>query len=248
VPNNGFTLTLTGHHLLPNFTSENFPNATQTQVISINNLSKTGGFYVDAQGQTHGFIRDNNGVYQKIDAPKTAFNQILGVNDLGESAGYSSTDPTGATIQKAFIHNSAGFVYVPLKAPSIGNSQATGINDANIVSGFYVDANGNNFGFLWDTNNKTIKSLQYPKANFTQALGINNAGQVVGVYSMDNGATTHGFVYKQGQYTRVDEPNSANLSATLINGINDRGEIVGFYTDKAGDTVGFIGTPKTPLW
>ena len=245
VANHGFTLITPNH-----FFNENVPNAVQTQVIGINNAGKTGGFFVDQNQVTHGFVKDHKGPFVTLDAPGTAFNQILGVNDVGESAGYSSTDPAGETLQQAFIHSAAnGFTYVQLNVSGIGNSQATGINDAHIVCGFYEDAGGNTVGFLWDKKNNWHKTLNFPGANFTQALGLNNAGQVVGVYSTDGGATTHGFVYsKQSQYISIDEPNSMNLSATLVNGINDRGQLVGFYMDAANDTVGFVATPKTPLW
>ena len=49
-PNKGFVLNL------PNqFTSENFPNSAQTQVIGIDDRGDTDGFYIDAMGTTHGF-------------------------------------------------------------------------------------------------------------------------------------------------------------------------------------------------
>jgi probable HAF family extracellular repeat protein len=236
-PNKGFTLTL------PNsFVDENFPGSIQTQVVGINNRGETGGFYVDGAGTTHGFL-DINGTFTNVDAPNTAFNQILGVNDLGVAAGYSSTDPAGATLQQAFIYRHGQFVYVPFNIPNLGNTQATGINDANIVSGFYQTGD-QTFGFIWDWRHHHMGKIQYPGANFTQALGVNNAGQVVGVYSKDGEATTHGFVYKEGHYASVDEPNSVNLGATLVNGINDRGQIVGFFTDNNGNTVGFVGNPR----
>jgi len=77
VPNNGFTL------VLPNsYTPENFPGSTQTQVIGINNTGWTAGFYVDSAmpGVTHGFTY--NGSFTNVDAPGTAFNQLLGINDV----------------------------------------------------------------------------------------------------------------------------------------------------------------------
>jgi probable HAF family extracellular repeat protein len=246
VPNHGFTL-----NQLSKFIDENFPGSTQTQVIAINNLDQTAGFYVTAE-VTHGFSF-NNKEFNTIDAPGTNFNQILGLNDLGQMAGYSSTDPTGATLQKAFVYEADGsFNYLHLPAMvhnvPIGNTQATGINNAQVVCGFMVDQHDNNYGFVWDKKTNVFRRLQYPNANFTQALGINNAGQVVGVYSKDGGKDTHGFVYKQGKYVRVDEPKSKNHKATLINGINDRGQIVGFYTNNAGSTVGFYGNPSVSLW
>jgi probable HAF family extracellular repeat protein len=232
-PNKGFTLTL------PNvFVDENFPHSVQTQVVAINNRGETGGFYVDKAGTTHGFLQFG-GRFLNIDAPNTAFNQILGFNDLGEVAGYSSTDPAGQTGQRAFVRNADGtFNYLNFPAGT-GNSQATGINDSRTISGFYVSNTGTTFGFLRRGHN--FARLRFPHSTATQALGLNNAGQVVGFYT-DNAGANHGFVYHNSRFQSVDDPNG--IGTTIINGINDQGKIVGFYVDGAGNTVGFVGYPQ----
>lgn len=234
-PNKGFTLTLPDV-----FVDENFPNSIQTQVVGINNRGETGGFYVDEAGTTHGFL-SVDGNFQNIDAPNTAFNQILGVNDLGQAAGYSSTDPAGATGQQAFIRKTNGqFVYINFPAGT-GNSQATGINDSRIISGFYVANSGTTYGFI--QRGRHLVSLSFPNSVATQALGLNNSGQVVGFYT-DTAGNNHGFVYHNGHYQSVDDPDG--IGTTIINGINDHGQIVGFYVNAAGNTVGFVGKPSHP--
>ena len=231
-PNKGFTLTLPH-----SFVDENFPNSAQTQVVGINNRGETGGFYVDGAGTTHGFL-SIRGSFQNVDASNTAFNQILGVNDLDEAAGYSSTDPAGATGQRAFIRNADGhFVYIKFPVGT-GNSQATGINDSRLISGFYVADTGVTYGFL--KRGHAFTTLSFPNSVVTQALGLNNAKQVVGFYT-DTAGNNHGFVYHKGHYQSVDEPNGKGT--TIINGINDHGQIVGFYVNELGNTVGFVGKP-----
>jgi uncharacterized membrane protein len=234
VPNNGFTL------VLPNsFTGENFPGSAQTQVVGINNQHSgdTVGFYVDGSGNTHGFT-DVNGTFSTVDAPGTAFNQLLGVNDAGTAAGYSSTDSTGVTGQQAFTENGTSFTYLTLPAGT-QNSQATDINNAGGVTGFYVDSGGVTHGFLLDG---PLMPLDFLGAISTQALGLNNNGQVVGDY-VDAGGAMHGFIYDvaAASFQSIDDPNG--VGTTTINGINDKGQIVGFYVDANGNTDGFVGTP-----
>jgi hypothetical protein len=231
VPNNGFTLTL------PNtFTPENFPGSTQTQVIGINSAGATVGFYVDAAGVTHGF-QDVGGTFSTIDAPGTAFNQLLGLNDNGQSAGYSSLDPTGMTLQRAFVQNGSTFTYIDGFLPTgTSNDQATDINNAGVVSGFYTTATVTD-GFL--LNGTTLTTLSFPGSVFTQALGLNNAGDVVGDY-VDSFGVMHGFVFDGVSFKTFDAPGS---TATTINGINDNGQIVGFFTDANQNTIGFVGNP-----
>ena len=51
----------------------------------------------------------------------------------------------------------------------------------------------------------------------------------------------HGYIDNGGVFTSFDPPGSAS---TTINGINDKGDIVGFYTNPTTDTTdGFVGTP-----
>jgi hypothetical protein len=50
---------------------------------------------------------------------------------------------------------------------------------------------------------------------------------------------THGFIWAPGfGFQNVDDPNG--VGATTVNGVNDHGRLVGFYTDSAGNTNGFL--------
>ena len=42
-------------------------------------------------------------------------------------------------------------------------------------------------------------------------------------------------------YRTVDDPHG--IGTTTINGVNDRGQLVGFYVDSAGNTDGFLAAP-----
>jgi len=237
-PNKGFTLTLPN-----NFINENFPNSVQTQVVAINNQGNTGGFYVDTAGTTHGFL-NTNGVFSVIDAPNTAFNQVLGLNDRGVAAGYSSTDPGGAINQKAFIQNHGTFTYLTgLFAKGTGNSQATAINNQNMVAGFYVDAQNVTHGFevnLGNPRKAKLITIDFPGATSTQVLGINNRGQLSGVYT-DAANQSHGFTDTNSRFQSIDAP--LGIGTTTVNGINDNGQVVGFFVDGTGNTQGFAAAP-----
>ncbi len=236
--NKGFSITNPG-----TFTAENPPGSVQTDVVGINNAGVSTGFFVDAGGTTHGFI-DSNDTFSTLDATATAFNQLLSINDMGQEAGYSSLDPAGQVNQLAYVRQTNGtYTYLDnaahtLNLPANVNSQATGINNADQVVGFFMPTTTTSDGFV--LNNGKLTVLQAPGSTFTQALGENNEGQIVGFYNDASGAT-HGFVYSGGNYTTVDAPNA---TATTINGINDVGQVVGFDVDAAGNTNGI--TTKLP--
>jgi hypothetical protein len=54
---------------------------------------------------------------------------------------------------------------------------------------------------------------------------------------MDASGLTHGFIFNAGHFTSVDDPEG--VGTTIINRVNDRGQIVGFYVDASGNTDGF---------
>jgi hypothetical protein len=241
---NGFQLVLPP--LPANFTRQNVTGADGgTQVIGISGTGTTVGFSITG-GVTNGFAQ-TGGVFTTVDRPGTAFNQLLGINRAGTvAAGYSSTDPAGATLQHAYTvsggpsFSSPAFTDINALLPANFNSQATGVNNAGEVVGFYQDAAGN-FTAFSDIGG-TISSFQAPGSNSTQALGVNNLGDIVGDY-VDAAGVMHGFLDIGGMFTTLDPTGS---TATTINGINDQGRVVGFYVDASGNTIGTVGTVPEP--
>ena len=234
--NSGFTL-----HLPLSFSNENFPNSMMTQVIGINNTNLTDGFYVDNDGNTHGFYNDGRGSFYPVDFPGTPFNQLLSQNDMGQAAGYYSLSVDNSTPDFPYIYDEQGKVFEVIYIPgAVGGAQATGINNSQQVCGFYIDSAGTNHGFL--LNFGKLKTLDFPNSTFTQALGLNNNGLVVGTY-MDGGGNTHGFVYNSNgnYYVSIDDPNG--VGSTIVNGVNDRGTLVGFYGASPINS-GFVAFPN----
>lgn len=234
---NGFVLTPPS-----SFTRENFPGADGgTQVIGISGSGTTVGFFVIA-GTTHGFAQ-TGGIFTVINAPGTAFTQLLGINATGTiAAGYSSIDPAGATLQKALTVTVGTSAFTDINAllPANINSQATGVNNTGEVVGFYQNGAGN-FSAFTDIGG-AIKSFEALGSLSTQALGVNDLGQIVGDY-VDVVGVMHGFLDTGGLFITIDLPGS---TATTINGINDHGQVVGFFTAASGSTIGVVGTVPEP--
>jgi probable HAF family extracellular repeat protein len=232
-PNQGFILQLPGQ-----FTDENFPNSAQTQVVGINNLDDTVGLYIDQAGANHGFIKDKDKDAVTVDLPGTTFNQLLGVNDKGQAAGYFQ-DTATPPLQHAYVHEKNGDFRV-LALP-MQSSQATGINNDGTIVGFVQQstADAHSSGFI--LRDGKLTQLNYPGATFTQALGINNSNEVVGQYMAANG-DLHGFLYSDGKFRAIGVPGAAQ---TVVNGINRDGRVVGFFADAAtGNTIGLVGERK----
>ncbi|MGH8319550.1 MAG: PEP-CTERM sorting domain-containing protein [Steroidobacteraceae bacterium] len=227
-----------------NFTRENYPNASPppstlfTQVTGIDSVGDTVGFYVTnpSVGTTSGFGRASAGPYFTINQPGFVFNQALGVNQDGALiAGYSSTDVAGMTGQQAFTYNGSSFTDINALLPANLNSQATGVNTASSVVGFYQYDKAGDFAAFVDQGGLPT-SFQFPGSTSTQALGINDLGDIVGDYLASDGVM-FGFEDIGGVFDTINPPGATSATA---NGINDLGQVVGFYTVANGDTIGFV--------
>jgi hypothetical protein len=253
IPNNGYVLVPKNHYSVENFTNLPSPDfASQTQAIGINTRAFPDivGFYTDhATGFTHGFL-DSNGVQSPVDDPAgsppnvtTPVQNLLGINNFDEAAGFW-TDNNGH--QHGFVveldtqsPSLSRFIEIPPTtfAGAIG-TQASGITNNEAVCGFWTDAKGNNhgfFGFLGQkffTFNVKIKGVTVTS---TLPFGCNDEGEIVGSFTDSNG-NVHGFILVDRRFFQFDAPGSSQTPAfgtmgTLINGVNDRGDIVGFFSD-----------------
>lgn len=104
---------------------------------------------------------------------------------------------------------------------------ALGINDAGQIVGY---ANGE--GFLYSNGSFTALN------GFTLAGSINDKGQIVG-YAVAGFA--EGVLYSNGTYTTFNDPFAT--SDTNAFGINNAGQIVGYYSGSGG-THGFLYDPS----
>ena len=68
-----------------------------------------------------------------------------------------------------------------------------------------------------------LTTLSFPSSTDTFAHGINDKGTIVGRYAV--GSEEHGFIYSEGTFTAFNNPN-----VTTLNGINNKGDMVGLLT------------------
>ena len=154
-------------------------------------------------------------------------------------------------VQHGFVSTHGAYTRVDVPGAYPGTTAPSGINEFGMVVGSYQDGvTFGEYGFV--LNNGVYTTFDVTLANAvpdtTFALGINDWGQVVGNY-LDYNGVTRGFLLSNGVYTSFDIHASApgiNVNATLPAGINDLGQITGYYTtDINGDfttvaTHGFV--------
>jgi len=243
-PNKGYRLNAPyGQH---NYVNENFPHSVQTQVTGLNDNGITVGFWssmntASMSNNNFGFWEQNgkahNADFPTGDAASPPVDQLLGVNDHDVAVGFW-TDAQNNNHGYEYNIKTHRFSTVNYKGDSL---QATAINNHGDVAGVYSPTAGATDGFV--KIGRTFIQLSVPGSSSTMALGVNDHDEVVGTYMVGTGssAVMHGFTWKPGSgFTTVDDPHG--IGTTTINGVNNKGDLVGFYVDSVGNTDGFLAT------
>jgi hypothetical protein len=232
-------------------TGENFPKSAQTVVDGLNDNNVLVGYYSTENKKTginNSFGWYFNGKFHEVVYPtgsnaKPTQDQLNAVNNHGVAVG-SYLNSAGRDRGYAYSIKTGRFSLVTRPgAPTGGNAPslaASGINNAGDVVGDYTAGGGVVDGFI-KLAGGAFRTIAVPGATQTIALGVNDSDTVVGTYI--EGTTIHGFIWRIGGKltVMVDDPNADNV--TIINGINNKGDIVGFYEDSHGNTDGFLAFP-----
>jgi hypothetical protein len=239
-PNKGYCVT--PPYAQANFVDLNYPGSVQTQVVAVDNIGNTAGFWIDGANTNFGFVEWNM-VFTSYRSPMThkgTVNQLLGLNDNGVAVGFYTG---GKGVNHGYELNQATGAFKAIVPPGSTNVTAAGIDNAGDVAGFATAANDAVVSFL--LRNGAFSAFTFPNSTNTTAFGMNNKDQIVGSY-LDAKGASHGFVLthplNNAKWVSIDEPDG--IGTTVVNGVNDLGQLVGFYVDKAGNTDGFVATPK----
>jgi len=202
-----------------------------------------------------------------IDPPQSGFTIAFGINDHGKVVGtyYDATGGHGFLRKEdgglKIIDNPEG------KNVQNGTTEARGINSKGLIVGDYCAAppcDGVSVikGYILTPDgagrydNDDFKNLETPGHINSYLQHINSEGDIVGCeHDTDTMKTMHGILREDSEVRRFPTPASMN------NGINDRGEIVGYYTDlttgishgyllKKGSSrlIDFPGAVNTSAW
>jgi uncharacterized membrane protein len=215
------------------FQSFTFPGAVQTSAYASNESGEIIGAFSDTGADLHGFTRVGS-TYTEFDCP-AGTTLPYAINDSGDIVGYCANSNAGFLLKDG--------VYTTIAVPGAAATWAEGINNAEVIVGWYTNCNSCPFqGFMY--NGGTYTTIDYPGAANTYLAGINDSGLIVGGYGtpVTIGSTEyvwpHGFVYSAGTFSSFDAPFGA-VAVTEPFAVNNRGEIVGGYVDSAGMTYGF---------
>ena len=127
------------------------------------------------------------------------------------------------------------YVTLDIPAGSFG-TRVLGINDLAEVVGHGAEPLS---GFLYKKG--TTSTVRVPGSSFDEISAINNVGVIAGSYVDSVTKLSRAFLYRDEKFTILEHP-AARYSYAY--GINDRGDIVGFYVDDRGSH-GFLYTDNS---
>ncbi len=255
IDNNGNLTNFTANPLTSTSANVLTSLATNAMALGVNSA----GSVVGADGMGNAFIISGGGSPVSFLPGSSTAATAFGINDKGAIAGQM----TLGTNVPGFVLNGDNLITVNAPTGVTSNLvNAQGINNNGLVVGFYQGNDGQVHGFTGNigsavggvltgtaVTDPTIPSVPgEPGATFvfSQMLGINDNGIAVGYYG-DSTLSQHGYFYNTatGKYSFLDDPDAAfnnGIEITQITGINNSGEITGFYSDANGVFHGFIAT------
>jgi uncharacterized membrane protein len=160
----------------------------------------------------------------KIDFPASPRTEAFGINNHRMVVGwFAEMDETGQVgTDQAFARLNRFVVKLDIPGRS---ATALGLNDHGEIVGFRDDGVGQGEGFKY--SNGTFVPVRVPDSVHTTPRAINNRGDIVGHFG-DARWRGHAFLLSGGQFTVLEPPESRGGPARA-QGINDLGDIVGFY-------------------
>ena len=233
-----------------------------TVAFGINPAGAITGFIRDANSARHGFLRAPDGTFTVIDAPGAGTcsascgsvapgqgTRAFAINQLGQITGFFA-DNSGRC--HGYVRAANG-TFTQIDAPDAGTGpfpQGTfpseispmGINAAGTITGFYVDANSVQHGFV-RASNGVITEFDPNGSIFTTPNAIDETGEITGFY-FDANFVGHGFLRAtDGTITSFDAPGAdmtGDGNGTFCVGLTPSGEVEGVFVDVNGVLHGFV--------
>jgi uncharacterized membrane protein len=215
------------------------PGVTLTTALGINAQGDIVGRYaVGSVG--HGYLL-SDGTYTTIDAPDgVGSTQAQGINEEGQIVGFytvpvaTTVDPTGA-FTRSFLRDPDG-TFASIQFPGSNNTLAIKISPRGKVVGCFhhlsVDTPTTMHGFVLQDGNYE----EFPMLGSMHNGIARNGRLIVGVVFPDM-ATFHAYKVHDGVTEMIDPPDAVVSDARDLNRSD---EIVGFFTDSANKTHGFL--------
>jgi hypothetical protein len=214
------------------------PNSTTTMVFGVNDDNLIAGSFIGAEdGIEHSFFGSLDGNYTTFDAG-TGGSEARGISNAGLVVGFSNSQGGFTSDQPAFERKPNGRV---LNVTIDGQQLFGPLQGINNSEGKFV-------GTRWDQFNHQSVAFIGRKGAWKHDVrisevhqastggGINSSDVIVGSFFQP---PTHGYIVNGKTLTVVDYP-SGDSQGTSLEGINDKGKVIGQWVDSQENSHSFL--------
>ncbi len=173
-------------------------------------------------GGLDGFRRSANGATSFWSTPGFLA-YPTSINNAGTIVGVNI--PVPAALPQGFIRSSAG-VETPYNFPDALGTVPFGINNDDVLSGFYITPSGRK-GFVRSLTGAFSRTVEYPGATETQLFALNDLGLVGGGYYDSAGAVAP-FLYDITTETFTPLPKPTVDDNYIVSSVNESGDAIVF--------------------
>lgn len=218
------------------------PKSTVTTAFAFNDNDVVAGSFIGANdGVEHAFFGTLDGNYTTFDAGSGG-SEARGISNDGTITGISNSQSGTTATEPIFERNPSGKLLQVTMSGQQLFGLAQGINRHDKFVGYYSNTQtaatqgfvGRRAKWLADVNPPT-------DYEFAGALGINDANVVVGYFFAP---PLQGFILDGKKLTVINYP-SSKATATILNGINDKGLVAGQWVDTNGFQHSFLYSSGT---
>jgi hypothetical protein len=209
----------------PTYTTFDPPGSANTNAVSINGAGTITGYYLDASGTSHGFVRAADGTITSFDPAGSTGTYAVSINRHGVVAG-SYSDSRNVT--HGYVRWPDGTITSFDPAGST-ETRAGSINGPGTIAGSYTDSDKVEHGYLRGEDG-SFTSFDVPRASATYPTSINGDGAISGGYG--SLAEHHHFGFEREPDGTISTFTGLHLRTFVsVTSINDEGTITGFWTD-----------------
>ena len=236
-----------------NFITFDAPQAVGgTSLQGINDSGYSTGSFFNSTTNGRSFLVSSNASgfvnFDFPDAPGPTY--AHDINNFGQIVGhfFSADSSSDGPNVHGFLRNANGsFSRFDVPGAPVGTlgtigTIVRGINDVGQIVGYVLGLNGSagEIGFIGTTDGSAYTRFVAPHSVGTTPTDVNNNGEIVGSFGNTVSPRNSSFVrHSDGRFTVFGHPNTTSSHAQ---GINDLGQVVGYFSDSTGDH-GFLATP-----